>query len=89
MKGSPSPGGTGVVTGSPPNLVVPEILNKVALPPSNLSSMIKTHFSSFSELWSPHGIDVRLLDGVCNPSHASQPRPCMALASKASGSFPS
>ena len=27
------PGGTGVVTGSPPNLVVPEILNKVALPP--------------------------------------------------------
>ena len=45
--------------------------------------------SIFSELWSSHGIDVRLVDGVCNPCYASQPRPCMALASKASGSFPS
>ena len=74
MKGSPSPGGTGVVTGSPPNLVVPEILNKVALPPSNLSSTIKTHFSVFQNFgpltgltfasWMAFAIPVMLLNLV-------------------------
>ena len=65
------PGGTGVVTGSPPNLVVPEILNKVALP---LSSMIKTHISSFQNFgpltgltfasWMAFAIPVMLLNLV-------------------------
>ena len=68
------PGGTGVVTGSPPNLVVPEILNKVALPPSNSSSMIKAHFSSFQNFgpltgltfasWMAFAIPVMLLNLV-------------------------
>ena len=46
----------------------------------------------FSELWSSHGTDIRLLDGFCDSSDASQPRPGLALASEAAGetsrSFP-